>query len=100
LVKTLGMTLCLCLIAIAMDLVWGYCGILSLGHFAFFGLGGYMIGMWLMYARTEDIVIASLAGAELPPTPGRGQRCHRHADLRRGGQVRDSRGSGPLPTAC
>ena len=67
-VKTLGKTLCLCLIAIAMDLVWGYCGILSLGHFAFFGLGGYMIGMWLMYARTEDIVLASLAGQALPPT--------------------------------
>jgi urea transport system permease protein len=67
-VKVLGMTLCLCLAAVAMDLVWGYCGILSLGHFAFFGLGGYMIGMWLMYARTEGIVIASMAGAELPPT--------------------------------
>jgi ABC-type branched-subunit amino acid transport system permease subunit len=47
--KVLGKTLCLCLAALAMDLVWGYCGILSLGHFAFFGLGGYMIGMWLMY---------------------------------------------------
>lgn len=68
LIKTLGKTLCLCLIAIAMDLVWGYCGILSLGHFAFFGLGGYMIGMWLMYARTEDIVTASLANADIPPT--------------------------------
>ncbi len=68
-VKTLGKTLCLCLVAIAMDLVWGYCGILSLGHFAFFGLGGYMIGMWLMYARTEIIVAASLANTELPPTP-------------------------------
>ena len=68
-IKTLGKTLCLCLIAIAMDLVWGYCGILSLGHFAFFGLGGYMIGMWLMYARTEDIVIASMTNAALPPTP-------------------------------
>jgi len=67
-VKTLGKTLCLCLIAIAMDLVWGYCGILSLGHFAFFGLGGYMIGMWLMYARTEIIVTASMANAALPPT--------------------------------
>ena len=67
-VKTLGKTLCLCLVAIAMDLVWGYCGILSLGHFAFFGLGGYAIGMWLMYARTELIVIESLAAAELPPT--------------------------------
>ncbi len=68
-VKTLGKTLCLCLIAVAMDLVWGYCGILSLGHFAFFGLGGYMIGMWLMYERTKDIVTASMAQADIPPTP-------------------------------
>ncbi|MBC7133059.1 MAG: urea ABC transporter permease subunit UrtC [Roseovarius sp.] len=67
-VKILGMTLCLCLIAVAMDVVWGYCGILSLGHFAFFGLGGYAIGMWLMYARTEGIVIESLANAPIPPT--------------------------------
>ncbi len=67
-VKTLGMTLCFCLIAVAMDLVWGYCGILSLGHFAFFGLGGYMIGMWLMYARTETIVIEALAAGAIPPT--------------------------------
>lgn len=67
-VKTLGKTLCLCLIAIAMDLVWGYCGILSLGHFAFFGLGGYMIGMWLMYERTKGIVVTSFESAELPPT--------------------------------
>src|SRR6056297_933212 len=69
-VKILGMTLCLCLIAVAMDVVWGYCGILSLGHFAFFGLGGYAIGMWLMYARTEGIVIESLANAPIPPTQG------------------------------
>lgn len=68
-IKILGKTLCLCLIAIAMDLVWGYCGILSLGHFAFFGLGGYMIGMWLMYERTKDIVLGSLAGGALPATP-------------------------------
>ncbi len=67
--KTLGKTLCLCLVAIAMDVVWGYCGILSLGHFAFFGIGGYAIGMWLMYARTENIVIASLENQVLPPTP-------------------------------
>ncbi|MBJ3776040.1 urea ABC transporter permease subunit UrtC [Acuticoccus mangrovi] len=69
LVKTLGMTLCLCLVAIAMDLVWGYCGILSLGHFAFFGLGGYMVGMWIMYARTEQIVVQAAQAATLPPTP-------------------------------
>lgn len=67
-VKTLGKTLCLCLIAIAMDVVWGYCGILSLGHFAFFGIGGYAIGMWLMYARTKEIVAGSLANQPLPAT--------------------------------
>ena len=33
---------------IALDLVWGYCGILSLGHGAFFALGGYAMGMYLM----------------------------------------------------
>ncbi|PWK59157.1 urea ABC transporter permease subunit UrtC [Roseicyclus mahoneyensis] len=66
--KVLGMTLCLCLAALAMDLVWGYCGILSLGHFAFFGLGGYMIGMWLMTARTEQVVRANLQNAVIPPT--------------------------------
>ncbi|WP_416370188.1 urea ABC transporter permease subunit UrtC [Tritonibacter mobilis] len=67
-VKTLGKTLCLALIAVAMDLVWGYAGILSLGHFAFFGLGGYMIGMWLMYERTRQIVTENLANAPIPPT--------------------------------
>jgi urea transport system permease protein len=67
-VKTLGKTLCLCLVALAMDLIWGYAGILSLGHMAFFALGGYMIGMWLMYARTEEIVIQALAQGGLPPT--------------------------------
>ncbi|MEP2639578.1 urea ABC transporter permease subunit UrtC [Roseobacter sp.] len=68
-VKTLGKTLCLCLVAIAMDVVWGYCGILSLGHFAFFGIGGYAIGMWLMYARTESIVMGNLQNQVIPPTP-------------------------------
>ena len=68
-VKTLGKTLCLCLVAVAMDLVWGYTGILSLGHMAFFGIGGYAIGMWLMRARTEGIVAAQLAQRPLPPTP-------------------------------
>ena len=68
-VKTLGKTLCLGLVALAMDLIWGYAGILSLGHMAFFALGGYMIGMWLMYARTEEIVVAALAQGGLPATP-------------------------------
>ncbi len=68
-VKTLGKTLCLCLVALAMDLIWGYAGVLSLGHMAFFALGGYMVGMWLMYARTEEIVVNALSGQALPPTP-------------------------------
>ena len=68
-IKTLGKTLCLCLAALAMDLVWGYAGILSLGHMAFFAIGGYMIGMWLMYARTREIVEAALSGGGLPATP-------------------------------
>ena len=68
-VKTLGKTLCLCLVALAMDLIWGYAGILSLGHMAFFALGGYMVGMWLMFARTREIVVQSLASSPLPATP-------------------------------
>jgi len=68
-VKVLGKTLCLALAAVAMDLVWGYLGILSLGQMAFFALGGYMIGQWLMYARTETIVAASLAQNPIPATP-------------------------------
>ena len=67
-VKTLGKTLMLCLVAVAMDVVWGYCGILSLGHFAFFGIGGYAVGMWLMYARTKEIVVENLANAVIPAT--------------------------------
>jgi len=38
------------MLAIAVDLIWGYCGILSLGHGAFFALGGYAMGMYLMRA--------------------------------------------------
>ncbi|MFN4061957.1 MAG: urea ABC transporter permease subunit UrtC [Paracoccus hibiscisoli] len=67
-VKVLGKTLCLALAAVAMDLVWGYLGILSLGQMAFFALGGYMIGQWLMYARTEGIVAAQLAQGPIPAT--------------------------------
>ena len=67
-IKTLGKTLCLCLVALAMDLIWGYAGILSLGHMAFFAIGGYMLGMWLMYARTEEIVVTALAQGGLPAT--------------------------------
>jgi urea transport system permease protein len=47
-VGLMGKYLCYALLAIALDLVWGYCGILSLGHGAFFALGGYAMGMYLM----------------------------------------------------
>ena len=47
-VALLGKYLCYAILAVALDLVWGYCGILSLGHAAFFALGGYAMGMYLM----------------------------------------------------
>ena len=48
LVALMGKYLCFAMLALALDLVWGYCGILSLGHGAFFALGGYAMGMYLM----------------------------------------------------
>ncbi|MFT5887406.1 MAG: urea transport system permease protein [Zhongshania sp.] len=47
-VVLLGKYLCYALLALSLDLIWGYCGILSLGHGAFFALGGYAMGMHLM----------------------------------------------------
>lgn len=47
-VTLLGKYLSYAMLAIALDLVWGFCGILSLGHAAFFALGGYAMGMYLM----------------------------------------------------
>ena len=47
-VSLFGKYLCYALLAVALDLIWGYCGILSLGHGAFFALGGYAMGMHLM----------------------------------------------------
>src|SRR5262249_16119249 len=48
LVALFGKYICYALLALAIDLIWGYCGILSLGHGAFFALGGYAMGMYLM----------------------------------------------------
>lgn len=59
----LGKYLCYALLAIAVDLIWGYCGILSLGHGAFFALGGYAMGMYLMRQIGERGVYGN---AELP----------------------------------
>jgi urea transport system permease protein len=47
-VALLGKIMCYAICALAMDLIWGYTGILSLGHGMFFALGGYMMGMYLM----------------------------------------------------
>lgn len=47
-VALLGKFLCYAMLAVSLNLVWGYCGILSLGHGAFFALGGYAMGMYLM----------------------------------------------------
>jgi len=48
LVALFGKYVCYALLALSIDLIWGYCGILSLGHGAFFALGGYAMGMYLM----------------------------------------------------
>jgi len=58
-----GKYLTYALLALAVDLVWGYCGILSLGHGAFFALGGYAMGMYLMRQVGDRGVYGN---AELP----------------------------------
>jgi urea transport system permease protein len=56
-----GKFLCFALVGIAMDLVWGYTGVLSLGHAVFFALGGYAMGMYLMRAiGTEGVYRSEL----------------------------------------
>jgi len=57
-----GKLMCYAISALALDLVWGYCGILSLGHGLFFALGGYAIGMYLMRAIGHD----GKYGSDLP----------------------------------
>jgi len=47
-ITLLGKYLCYAMLALSVDIIWGYCGILSLGHGAFFALGGYAMGMYLM----------------------------------------------------
>src|SRR6266851_6422316 len=63
LVPLLGKYLCYALLALSLDLIWGYAGILSLGHGAFFALGGYAMGMHLMRQIGTRGVYAN---AELP----------------------------------
>ena len=53
-VTLVGKILCYCVVAVAMNLIWGYAGILSLGHGLFFALGGYAFGMYLMREIGRD----------------------------------------------
>jgi urea transport system permease protein len=60
-IPLVGKFLCFALLALAMDLVWGYTGVLSLGHAVFFALGGYAMGMYLMRAiGTEGVYRSEL----------------------------------------
>jgi len=58
-VTLIGKIMCYAIVALAMDLIWGYAGILSLGHGVFFALGGYAMGMYLMRAIGRDGVYKS-----------------------------------------
>jgi urea transport system permease protein len=62
-VSLMGKYLCFALLALSVDLIWGFCGILSLGHGAFFSLGGYAMGMYLMRQIGDRGVYGN---AELP----------------------------------
>ncbi len=53
-VSLVGKIMCYAICALAMDLIWGYTGILSLGHGLFFALGGYVMGMYLMRQIGQD----------------------------------------------
>ena len=60
-IPLIGKFLCFALVGLAMDLVWGYTGVLSLGHAVFFSLGGYAMGMYLMRAiGTEGVYRSEL----------------------------------------
>jgi urea transport system permease protein len=58
-VALFGKIMCYAIVALAMDLIWGYTGILSLGHGLFFALGGYTFGMYLMRQIGRDGVYKS-----------------------------------------
>ena len=64
-----GKILCYAIVAVALDLVWGYAGMLSLGHGIFFALGGYAMGMYLMRQASGEglpAFMSFLSWSELP----------------------------------
>ena len=74
-IRDRGKTLCLCLAALAMDLIWGYAGILSLGHMAFFALGGYMtvsythLDVYKRQAEQKAALVAHVIGGTVAGFP-------------------------------
>ena len=88
-ITLIGKIMCYAIVAVAMDLIWGYGGILSLGHGLFFALGGYAFGMYLMrqigrdgsYQSDLPDFMVFLDWKELPVVLGRqrqlsaGRRC-------------------------
>src|SRR5207245_4200738 len=58
-VSLVGKILCYAIVALAVELIWGYAGILSLGHGLFFALGGYAMGMCLMRSIGREGVYQS-----------------------------------------
>lgn len=70
----IGKILCYAVVAVALDLVWGYAGMLSLGHGIFFALGGYAMGMYLMRqaagGRAARVLCRFSRGASCPGSGG------------------------------
>ena len=67
--QLIGKILCYAVVAVALDLVWGYAGMLSLGHGLFFALGGYAMGMYLMRQASGEglpAFMSFLSWSELP----------------------------------
>ena len=67
--QLIGKYLCYASLALAVDLVWGFCGILTLGHAAFFALGGYCMGMYLMRQIGTPRRVRQSAAARLHGVP-------------------------------
>ncbi len=68
----IGKILCYAVVAVALDLVWGYAGMLSLGHGIFFALGGYAMGMYLMRQAAGDGLPAFMSFLSWSDCPGSG----------------------------
>ena len=80
-VGLIGKIMCYAIAALAMDLIWGYTGILSLGHGVFFALGGYAMGMYLMRQIGQRRQLQERADARLHGVPRLEDACPWHWTL-------------------